>query len=516
MLPGANIVDQLLGGFEIKPTGQAGTAGSSGVSAEGMEQGLLFGDLLMQSMTEGEPGGQIISNLLFPSNDQPVAQDEAMAGPTVERGSLLELVAPAETASVDTEKLIRLRPDMQAMPTATPINGEKPLELPITDINNLTNLEALPHLETELESGVFRVLDSKIVDGRLELTAVAEGSSEEPVKISVPESILKGSALKLNTVNNGPRTGRIAAVPIDGLSSTQLGQLDDLLSRLNLKTLEVKIEPEMAVSKPSMNPVEITIVAEQGGAEIALKSKIVRQAIQIRSEQKDSNKLIKSGEPNTLIDSESKQSVAAKSTMLDVGADSMRRDTNLTQFTLADRFGGGRVGMTNDNLPYQVSFENTLEPLTSSVESKITPTVKMTLPDMIQKPFSAGGQTVMIKIEPEHLGPARLNLVMRDHVLTARVVVDTPIARMAVLNSLDQLTDQLSRAGIDVNRIDVALSGDSAREQFLDRRPAWDYAQKTHNFDDEYENGSETVTAAPILTTLPPEYIGADRVNLLA
>ena len=505
MLPGANILDQLLGGFEIKPTGQAGTAGSSGVSAEGMEQGLLFGNLLMQSMTEGESGAQIISNLLFPSNDQPVAQDEAVAGPTVERGSLLELVAPAETISVDTEKLIGLRPDMQTMLTTTPINGEKPLELPITNINNLTNLEVLPHLETKLESGVFRVLDSKIVDGRLELTAVAEGSSEEPVKISVPESILKGSALKLNTINSGPRAGRIAAIPID-----------DLLSHLNLKTLEVKIEPEMSVSKSSMNPVEVTIVAEQGGAEIALKSKIVRQTIQIRSEQKDSDKLIKSGEPNTLIDPESKQSVVAKSTMLDVGADSMRRDTNLTQFTLADRFGGDRIGMTNDNLPYQVSFDNTLEPLTSSVESKITPTVKMTLPDMIQKPFSAGGQTVMIKIEPEHLGPARLNLVMRDHVLTARVVVDTPIARMAVLKSLDQLTDQLSRAGIDVNRIDVALSGDNAREQFFDRRPAWDYAQKTHNFDDEYDNGSDPGIATPIVSAPPPEYIDAGRVNLLA
>ena len=122
----------------------------------------------------------------------------------------------------------------------------------------------------------------------------------------------------------------------------------------------------------------------------------------------------------------------------------------------------------------------------------------------------------MIKIEPEHLGPARLNLVMRDHVLTARVVVDTPIARMAVLNSLDQLTDQLSRAGIDVNRIDVALSGDNAREQFLDRRPAWDYAQKTHNLDDEHENSSDPGIATPIVSAPPPEYIDARRVNLLA
>jgi len=509
MLPGANILDQLLGGFEIKPTGQAGATGISGVSAEGMEQGLLFGNLLMQSMTDGAPGEQIISNLLFPSNDQPAAQDEALAGPTVERGSLIELVALAGTAPVDTEKLIGLRPDLQAMPTATPADGEKPLEFPIT---NLPDLEALPHLETELKSGVFRILDSKIVDGRLELTAVSEDSPEEPVKISVPESVLKELALKLSNVNSGLRTGRVAAVPIDGLSSTQPGQLDNLLSRLNLKTLEVKIEPEVVVSKPSINPVEVTIIAEQSGAVVALKSKIARQAIQVRSEQKSSNN---SANLNSQGDPETNKSVAAKAATLDVGADSLRRDANLTQFTLADRFGG-RTGMTNDNLPTQTSFDNTLKPLSTGVEPKMTPTVRMTLPDMIQKPFSAGGQTVMIKIEPEHLGPARLNLVMRAQVLTARVVVDTPVARMAVLNSLDQLTEQLSRAGIDVSRIDVTLSGDSAREQFLDRRSAWDHAQKTHHFDDEFENGLNPEAIAPILTAPPPEYIGADRVNLLA
>lgn len=502
MVPGANILDQLLGGFEVKPTGQAGASGGTGVSAEGMEQGLLFGDLLLQSMTEGATGEELTSNLLFPSNDQPAAQDEALAGPTVERGLLAGLGLPTDTINtvpVNIENLVGLPSDPQAMP----LDAEKVLDLPNV---NPADLKALPQLETELESGSFRILDSKLVDGNLELIAVAEDSPDEPVKITVPESVLKESALRLGNVNSGASAGRI-------IPETTV---DDLLSRLNLKTLEIKIEPEVQAAKQPMNPVDVTIVAEQSGVEIALKGKISRQALQIRSDQKDSPRSDKLGEVKVLDDAEPKKSVAAKVTALEVGADGTRRDGNLTQFTLADRFGGERAGMTNENFATQSPFDNKLASSISGVEHKTTPTVKMTLPDMIQKPFSAGGQTVMIKIEPEHLGPARLNLVMRNQVLTARVVVDTPLARMAVLNSLDQLTDQLSRAGVDVERIDVTLSGGGAKEQFLDHRPAWDFAQKTQRLDEEFESGLELPDDAPIVTKLPNEYLNADRVNVLA
>ncbi len=498
MVPGANILDQLLGGFEVKPTGQAGASGGTGVSAEGMEQGMLFGDLLLQSMTEGATGEETISNLLFPSNDQPAAQDEALAGPTVERGLLAGLGLPTDTVPVNVENLIGLASDPQALS----LEAEKPLDLPNV---NTADLQGLTQTDIDLESGSFRILDSKLVDGNLELTAVAENSTAEPVKITVPESVLKDAALRLSQSN--------PAVPESLVSKLSV---DDLLSRLNLRMLEVKIEPEVPTAKQAASPVDITIVAEQSGVEVALKGKISRQALQVRSGQKDSTRSDKLGDVQVLDDAAPKKSVAAKATALEVGADGARRDANLTQFNLADRFGGERVGMPNDNFATQTPFDNTLETLTSGVERKTTPVVKMTLPEMIQKPFSAGGQTVMIKIEPEHLGPARLNLVMRDQVLTARVVVDTPLARMAVLNSLDQLTDQLSRAGVDVERIDVTLSGDSAKEQFLDHRPAWDYARKTQRLDEDFEYGLEPPDAAPVVTKLPNEYLNADRVNVLA
>jgi hypothetical protein len=514
MVPGANILDQLLGGFEIKPTGQVGATGGTGVSAEGMGQGLLFGDLLAQSMTDGAPGEEIISNLLFPSNDQPAAQDEALAGPTVERGSIVELVVPTEAVPANVERLIKVSPELQtlpttkipnadltAIPTAAPANVEKLLDFAIA---NPVDPEALPQLATELKSGSFRILDAKIVEGRLELTAVAEGSTDEPVKISVPESILKETAVRLSQSNLAVPDRIMAGMPVD-----------ELLSRLNLKMLEVKIEPEVVTPKTPQTPVEVTIVAEQSGAEIALKGKIARQAIQVRSEQKNTVDMPRPRNLNGFGEAETKQAIASK-TGIDVGADNLRRNANLHQFTLADRFGGDRAVMTNDNFALQSTFDNTLEPLKTSTESKIAPTVKMTIPEMNLKQFSAGGQTIMIKIEPEQLGPARLNLTLRNQVLTARVIVDTPMARMAIMNSLDQLTDQLSRAGIDVDRIDVTLSGDNAREQFLDRRSAWDHAQKTLRHDDEFDDGSEPKIIAPIMTARSNEYMGADRVNLLA
>ena len=77
----------------------------------------------------------------------------------------------------------------------------------------------------------------------------------------------------------------------------------------------------------------------------------------------------------------------------------------------------------------------------------------------------------MIKVEPEHLGPARLNLSMRGEALVARLVVDSVQARIAVEGSLHQLNDQLSRAGIKVDHLEVTVGGGEERLPFFERRP---------------------------------------------
>lgn len=523
MLPGAtNILDQLLGGFEIKPsgvTGSTGASGTTGVSAEGEPQGLIFGDLLLQTVADGEmigrPGEQLLTNLLFPSNDQLAAQDEAPAGPTVERTSLIEGVS-ALIPEFDVVGNVISKNSSLSTPSAVKSQSiEQPLNLLIA---NQVDLASLLQTESEVESGIYRVLDSKVSDGRLELTVVAKGPAQEPVKISVPAALLTESVSKLIGGVAKASEGRIPKVLIDRFARPQQGQVDTLLSRLNLKALEIKVEPQPVSAKPELTPVEITLVAENDGAQVALKSKISKQDIRVitgRTSRDDLTTAPTDKGKAPVVDTD--ESSVVKAGRPDNISDPLRKAGHLTEFSLPDRIGTGKRPAFSQDIPTtNVTIDRNLESITTGVDRKLAATVKMTLPELIQKPFSPNGQTIMIRIEPAHLGPARLNLSLRDQILTARVIVDTPMARMAILNSLEQLTNQLSRAGIEVDRIEVALSGDGAREQFLDRRSAWSHARKMRRFDKELGFGQEAVGSTPVVTAPPPGYLRADGVNLLA
>jgi flagellar hook-length control protein FliK len=143
-------------------------------------------------------------------------------------------------------------------------------------------------------------------------------------------------------------------------------------------------------------------------------------------------------------------------------------------------------------------------------------TIKLSVPEADLQQLRPNGSTVNIRIEPEHLGPARLSLNLNHHGLTARVTVDSMAARTVVEHSLDQLTDQLSRAGVQVDRIEVALAGGDARERFFDRRPLWSQDKNSQNSYAEDELEIEQVTPAPTLRPAALTGINAGRVNLWA
>ena len=121
----------------------------------------------------------------------------------------------------------------------------------------------------------------------------------------------------------------------------------------------------------------------------------------------------------------------------------------------------------------------------------------------------------MIRIEPEHLGPARLNLSLHNDQLTARVIVESPAAKVAVENSLDQLTQQLSRVGIELDRLEVALSGGNTPQQFLSRRPRWSFGGKLPAMDSDKDDSIPQVTPSQIIPPSAAGIAGAGGVNLL-
>jgi len=520
MLPGStNILDQLLGGFDIKPFGPAGT---TGVSAPAEPDGLLFGALLAE-LTDGPSlpvgiGEPLPTEFLFPSNDQPAAQDGAPAGLTTELSSLITLIdgrpviAWADPkAQVMSGSETALQADLLSRAEVATVMSDLPP-------GSIDVVESLLGRESELKPAIYNVLDSEVENGRLNLTVVADRESAETVRISVPiSSLVQALASRLGAAAKAALPQGMPGSP-DKTSIPQTGRLDALLKELNLKTLEVHEQP--APVKPATVPsrLEITLVAENNGARVAIEARLNKHEVTLKA----GGARVATTQDFKMPDSKviGTPSVAAET------ADQNRRDEFIplrrlaaeTKFDLSDRPMSGDKALALDGS--QPSAASTADRASGSFPTAdrftLPSPVRFTVPELIQKPFSAQGQTIMIRIEPEHLGPARLNLAVRDQILTARVTVDTPMAKLAVERSLDQLTDQLSRAGIDVDRIEVMLNDNPARDQFFDRRPEWAHARRMQALKDDSGLESDTLVTRSSAIVPPLQYVRPDGVNLLA
>ncbi len=139
--------------------------------------------------------------------------------------------------------------------------------------------------------------------------------------------------------------------------------------------------------------------------------------------------------------------------------------------------------------------------------------IRFSLPDDLASRLKPNGQSVMIRIQPDHLGPARLSLRMHQDKLSARITVETVGIKAVVEQSLDRLIQQLTKSGIDVERIEVALDGRQSGEHLSERHPHWQRQARPAHFDENIL--TETNEVSPIATATPA-YVGAGGVNVLA
>ncbi len=519
MLQGSNnILDQLLGGFEAKTSGVTGQVGVTGVSVEGQAEGLLFGDLLASAANGlglGDSGEQLVSKFLFPSNDQSAVQDATPTGPTANTPSLIEAAlanGQADQLAAQTDPaLLEAQAAMLGAKAQSAVG-----QLPDVSIDSLNLQQVLQATDGKLANGTYQILDVQMAGDRVELTLAAEGKAEEPITISLPAELLKASAEEFDLSNAKTGGKNLGRIPVGDTTNREADRLSDLLSKMNLKSLRVDSGPEHVASKQDAPPVQLTLFAEDDGAQVAIKSKLALQDIRIKPQNRREGRWADTQPGKLAVPVEDDNgAVILKPVQRSQAILGARNALAQNQFDLADRLAGNKMMSTEQALAggSQTEFGTRLSE--SGPARDIAPSVKMTLPDSIQKPFAANGQSITIRIEPDHLGPARLNLMMRDNVLAARLIVDSPVARMAVENSLDQLTDQLAKAGIDVDRIEVQLSGDS-RENFFDRRPAWTFARKAQRSGEEFELDANQPELDKVMSIPPREYMTADRVNMLA
>jgi flagellar hook-length control protein FliK len=518
MIPeSTNILDQLLGGFETKPFGQGG---SSRVANQGGLSEQLFGDVLGQMLLGGNTlvdfGSPQIIESLFPPNDQPVAQDGAPAGPTVDASLLMEtapLVVGTMLSALPDDAEPQSLSQTDLCPDAKPEN----MRLPFADlpVNRLEFAQSILSNEMLLKPAIYDVLGSRVEGGQLELTLAPQGEAANQIRISLPLSVLAQAVSEQTGQSTAVPTGSMSQSTSDWLLCDKMLEMDGLFKALNLKTLEVRESMPLTTDKVAQSPIELTLIGENQGARIAITARINKQDVLLKAVKNFSgNQVLAGAETETFPEhgavgeasSEQKPDdyqMLFKKPLSDSGP-------SLTKNLLSD----ARPFTFDANLSSADGLDKSA-PRAGSMDSATMPSpVKLTLPDTITKSFFSQGQTIMIRIEPDHLGPARLNLTVHDQMLTARVTVDTPMAKLAVENSLNQLTDQLSRAGIQVDRIDVMLSDGGTRHQFYDQRPFWSQSRRMHQLNNDDRMQSDALSVP--ITMLPPrQYVGAQGVNLL-
>ncbi len=143
--------------------------------------------------------------------------------------------------------------------------------------------------------------------------------------------------------------------------------------------------------------------------------------------------------------------------------------------------------------------------------------IRITLPEGAEQTLKQDGKTVLIRIEPEHLGPARLKLSLANDVVTARVTVESPQAKATLEQSLNDLQQQLNRAGVKVDSLDINLAHDgsqSGREfsQSQSRESAARNNLAERILGDDESAANEAAPASPINS----DYITPDSVDVVA
>jgi len=287
---------------------------------------------------------------------------------------------------------------------------------------------------------------------------------------------------------------------------------------VNVKEIEISPSQINMAAKEASTQVTVALTAESNGLPITLAGRMGKNQITASAQRRthvfesivgkdQTNPNLAGVDVATVTDSDSKSPVAVAVPSDNVALESLTGVGEKTE------------GVTGRTTGLESSMGVSKWARQSRAASAVTierPAVRMTLQQEMPSLSQLEGRTLMIKLEPEYLGTARLHLTMRQDTLSARVMVETPQAKAAVESSLSQLTDQLTKAGIKIDYIDVGVRGGGAQNQFFHKQSNWFRAQNSRiALSRDIEAISPDLAKATIVRPMV-SYIAADRVNIYA
>ncbi len=460
-------------------------------NGEGVPFALLMNDLLIGGEGEGKsltPNGASENNA-FGSAFSP---------------ELFGMISD-ESGQVQTDRMVM---GMAPLPGAS-VFGILPEE-------NTSALSTLFAAANKTFSGTYEVLDWSVEDDALVLTVQSKEKPFTPFEVSLPltqvESLL--SAAGSHTVASSEKV---------------VADIEKYLAQLNLKEITVT-QVDALESDTPYSGMKVTIHAETGtgdkelvlplrSAPVAVTVKPVTLSGKMKSVKEFERKPLplKTGtRPAERIESEmlSPQEAVARPAYK-LNQQPFREEQLFEKMFAKQDNTTAEVWSGNENSPALQEKPYTTQPFQHR-PVEVRP-VRFTLPETIATTLKPNGRMVTLQIEPAHLGPARLSLVMYRDKLHARVVVRDTAAKAAVEASLERLHEQLARANVEVEHIEVTIGGDGARDSHFNRRYYWQ-----RRLSKAGRGTVGTVSSLPPLETAPSplprtaSFVGAEGVNVLA
>ena len=499
MIPTNNILDQLLGGFETSPPGSVTGLGTKNPGADSLFASLLGEYLVPQKSFDpalilGQPevvvnnsttteNGQLASQRL--ENTQTVVPENISdSNPAIPYQLTMPVPGDVPTAAISQEANFHL-PQMPAGHVLKPELIEQ--NQAKTATVNAMSLDWRPELTLptpDLSTAVLRVNQSRVEDGQLKLTLAPseEATNSQPIELSIPLKSLTPPEQSDARWQPLPASGFGESDKLAmRLSTPDQVDFSKLIDHLKVRAIEIDNQDVRSALKVTPQPVTIKLVTDQSGLPTIINAELplheARKLVSLPNEKatlteqteekinvtrqpfEPAEKITPHPDPVRVEESKSYSKLFAES-----GGDSSKTHTRETG--------------NHHELPSHDTFRLDLESKPVQVSTKEAPDlngnrIRLTIEDLSPDRLRTDSRSIMIRIEPESLGPARLNLHMNHSQLTARITVDTIAAKTAVEHSLDQLTSQLNRAGINVDRIEVNLSGGNLQQNFLGHRPSW-------------------------------------------
>ncbi|GEM_PF-3904566 len=495
----------------------------------------------------------------------------------IERGARQAYGSPGP-GSEGTARLLAMRMAISGIDpdTVASDNNARPISDSVrafnSDLRSLLPSEAFAgssrqvtnEIPLDIQSGNYEILRSSIANGTLQLEVAGREDRSSIIKLSIATSILQE-----NMPASGFRQGAADRVRLFG-DDTGFSRLEHLISRLNLSEIEIKPADVPLPGNASRQPLLVTIRSDGPGRPAVFSGLLDQSGLRATagdpaltsgnpSDSTDDVKIIAGDSrgvksqpfmvatPAALVDSRSRRGGRPTSRPVTGGARISQRPAvpetgdgfmsvvrsngspiqttarphqwwnnadPFSEFTLSS--GSLDAGADSGTLEYLAGSGRMATESSLSYEKAETQPVRFSLPDNLPSRFGLNGKTISLKIEPEHLGPARLSLTMHGNRLKAKVMVKTAEARALIENSLDILTRQLARAEIEVDNIEVAIDGDHAEGELPQRRPYRRRPVPTAVTDLKALPSDNVAEQLPAYLQSANTYVGATGVNLLA